>query len=390
MAAWVRSRRSSWSRMRPMGLHRLLGDHQVLGNLGVGAPRAIRVSTSVSRSVSGPTLSRSGARGAPSRAKVFSSRRVTEGQQRVAGRPPPAPPRPGPGRRRPWHEPAGPGPQRLDASSRSKVVTPTSTWPAGGPGGELPGRLQFVQHRHAHVHDDHVGSELRGLVDRLLAVGRLPGRPRRRAGRRAAPENSSRTIAWSSAISTRTLTCPPVRSAAGRRSPPRRRRAPARRSARRRAWPPAPACPARRGRPPGSGRARPRRAVDDLQQQLAWPVAERHPHGGARAADGVERLLERCGRRTAPSRPAAVPAPVTSTATVAPAASALPTSSSSRSRVGLGRVVLGGLVGLQHPRPPAAAPATPRWPWPGWRRSSGPAPRGPPGPGRARPLPGWR
>ncbi|GIH25855.1 hypothetical protein Aph01nite_41650 [Acrocarpospora phusangensis] len=43
----------------------------------------------------------------------------------------------------------------------------------GGGGADLPGRLDTVLDRHAHVHQDHVRLQAPGLGDRLHAVGGL-------------------------------------------------------------------------------------------------------------------------------------------------------------------------------------------------------------------------
>ena len=183
MAAWVRSRRPSLARIRLTWVLTVCSaTTRSLGDLGVGQAAGDQrqdLGLALGELVD-PVAGRRRGRAEPGEARRSAAGSPT-GTAARRRRPPPAPPRPASGAEASLsRKPLAPARSAsYTYSSRSKVVsTSTLVAPARGrrpcPVAEdQAGGLQPVEHRHPDVHQDHVGPERGGLVDRVPAVDRL-------------------------------------------------------------------------------------------------------------------------------------------------------------------------------------------------------------------------
>ena len=168
----MRSRRPSFIRMRlTWRFHRLLRDDQVAGDLRVGQAAGDQGQHFRFPVGELPQLLAVGSAGCAHPGE-FGDEALghSGGQQRVAGRDDPDRVGEFAGRGVLEQEAARSPPQRL-VDVVVQVEGGQHQDLRGGPeGGDLPGGLQAVHHRHADIHQDHVRTQLRGARDRFLPV----------------------------------------------------------------------------------------------------------------------------------------------------------------------------------------------------------------------------
>ena len=202
-----------------MGLHRVLGNEQASGDLGVGEParharehlellggRARRRRRRRRRRRPGELLDQAaGDRGREQRAAFGHD--ADRGHQPLL-------------RCVLEQEAAGPGPQRPE-HHLVKVERGEHEHPGRRAG--LPairrGRLDAVELRHAYIHQHHVGPGARGRGHRLEPVRRPRRRPRCRGSAAGSCRKPARTSAWSSARTTRITRRPHTAARARTRNP---------------------------------------------------------------------------------------------------------------------------------------------------------------------------